>query len=145
MATVAMVAMEVLGWRPPATGPRSCLWASSNAWQDLELMVTKYPTSMRRMTESIVSSRYHEDISHIDIQDDHIDMVDNRIDIPYPKSISHIAYRYPMTSPFLSDLPYRYPTSISRSYLVTLLLTKQRRGRFGHMTNERQRRLWSPD
>ena len=47
-------------------------------------------------------------------------MVDNHIDIPYPKSITHIPYRYPHR--YLIDV--RSPISISHidigSYLVTL-------------------------
>ena len=70
-------------------------------------------------------------ISHIDmgydyidtviIQDDHIHIIDTHIDRPYPKSISHIPYRY--SQGYLSDV--RFPISISHidvgSYLAYLL------------------------
>ena len=52
------------------------------------------------------------------MQDDHIDMVNDHIDLPYSISITHI--------PLKSDIPYRYPISISRSYLVTLPATTRR-------------------
>ena len=57
----------------------------------------------------------HDKISHIDIQDDHID-------IPYPISISRmtISIWWMTTSMYHLPYRYRYPTSISRSYLVTL-------------------------
>jgi hypothetical protein len=49
-------------------------------------------------------------------------MVDDHLHIPYPISITQsyidIDIPYPI-SPI--DIPYRYPISISRSYLVTLL------------------------
>jgi len=60
-------------------------------------------------------------ISHIDMGDGHIDMVDNHVHIPYPKSISHIPYRYhyryliDVRSPISIshiDLPYRSPDHI---------------------------------
>jgi len=64
---------------------------------------------------------YHQPIFHINIQDDHIDMVDQHIDLPYPISITHIPYRCSYRSPidvrspisvFHIDLPYRSPASI---------------------------------
>ena len=75
-----------------------------------------------------------DNISHIDIEDDHIDTVISHIDIPYPTSISrmtisiwwmsisiyHMPYRYPIFHidthidiSLISDIPYRYPISIS--------------------------------
>jgi len=60
-------------------------------------------------------------ISHIDMGDDRIDMVDNHNDNPCPKSITHIPYRHPyrylidVRSPISIshiDLPYRSPDHI---------------------------------
>ena len=55
-------------------------------------------------------------------------MVNEHIDIPYPLSISHIpnSISIPISIShscpiFHVDMPYRYPISISRSYLVTLV------------------------
>jgi hypothetical protein len=59
-------------------------------------------------------------MSHIDIPDDHVDMVNAHIDIPYP--ISHIKYSISIPIfhidshidiPLMSDIPVRFPTSIS--------------------------------
>ena len=51
--------------------------------------------------------------------------MNDHIDIPYPISITHISYRYLYRYPIdvrypIFDIPHRYPTSISRSDLVTL-------------------------
>jgi len=56
-----------------------------------------------------------DNISHIDIQDDHIDMVDYLLDYRIPKQypISHIDIHIDML--LMSDLPYRTPISISIS------------------------------
>ena len=46
------------------------------------------------------------------MQDDHIDMVADHIDIPsYPISITHVPYPYPYSYRYLIDI--RYPISIS--------------------------------
>jgi len=62
-------------------------------------------------------------ISHIAMGDDQIDMVDNHIHIPYPKLYPIFRIDTPIDISLMSDLPCRSPISISRSYLVTLLLT----------------------
>jgi hypothetical protein len=80
--------------------------------------LTRYPISTWEMTVSILSSPISLAISLINIQDDHIDVVDNHIDTPYPKSISHITYRYSYRCLISNvDPPYRSPISISDDIL----------------------------
>jgi len=108
--------------------------------------VTRYPISIWTMTILIMSSTISlaHPICHIDIQEDHMDMVDNHIDIPYPKSISHIPYQYPcrdlidIRSPIsISHIEYRIISRHSASGKIHAIPTLPAR-------NEILRLGWSP-
>jgi hypothetical protein len=65
-------------------------------------------------------------ISHIDMENDHIDTAISHIITPYPISMTMSHTDNPIGIPFVSHLTYRSSISISHidieSYLVTLVL-----------------------
>jgi hypothetical protein len=73
-------------------------------------------------------ARQSDKISHIDMEDYHIDTVISHIISPYPISISRmtisiyrVSNRYPISHigvPLTSDLPYRSPISMSYRYRI---------------------------
>jgi len=80
-------------------------------------------------------------ISHNDTEDDHIDMVDNHIDVPYRKLISSIPNRYSYQYLFMSDLPYRSPISIS-DHILSLCSTLPMHIQLERMWRSRLTRPW---
>jgi len=104
------------------------------------LYVMPYPTCC---TQS-------DKISHIDIQDDHIDTVISHIISQYPISISRMTH-IDNDIDIRIDIPYRYSISISRSYLVTLpiphVVLPKRPPQLAHHhfpRNQLGRQMWSP-
>jgi len=85
--------------------------------------------------------RQSDNISHIDIEDDHIDTIISHIDYHFPITMTHIPYRYPISISHI-DIPYRYRIVLCRSVPRPRRGRRQRRPPGISLPRRQRRRRW---